>query len=56
MKRIAVFGTHGAAKTSLVYKLAAHFKMANKNVKVIHETARQCPFPINQGAIYKTTL
>jgi len=56
MKRIAVFGTHGAAKTSLVYKLAAHFKMSNKNVKVIHETARHCPFPINKDAIYKTTL
>ena len=56
MKRIAVFGTHGSAKTTLVYKLAAYFKMQDKNVTVIHETARKSPFPINQGAVYQTTL
>ncbi|MGM0440741.1 MAG: AAA family ATPase [Chlamydiota bacterium] len=56
MKKIAIFGTHGSAKTSLVYKLAAYFKMQNRNVKVIHETARHCPFPINKDAIHKTTL
>jgi len=56
MKRIAIFGTHGAAKTTLVYKLAAGYKMDDKNVTVIHETARQSPFPINTGAVYQTTL
>jgi len=56
MKRIAVFGTHGAAKTTLVYKLAAFYKMNDKNVTVIHETARQCPFPINDKTVYQTTL
>lgn len=56
MKRLAIFGTHGAAKTTLVYKLAAYFKMQDKNVTVIHETARQCPFPINTNAVYQTTL
>jgi nicotinamide riboside kinase len=56
MKRIAIFGTHGAAKTTLVYKLAAFFKMKDKNVTVIHETARQSPFPINLNAVYQTTL
>ena len=56
MKRVAIFGTHGSAKTTLVYKLAAYFKMQNKNVTVIHETARQSPFPINHAAVYQTTL
>jgi len=56
MKRIAIFGTHGAAKTTLVYKLAAFYKMNDKNVTVIHETARQSPFPINTDAVYQTTL
>ena len=56
MKRIAIFGTHGAAKTTLVYKLATFFKMENKNVTVIHETARQSPFPINTDVVYQTTL
>lgn len=56
MKRVAIFGTHGAAKTTLVYKLAAYYKMNDKNVTVIHETARQSPFPINTGTVYQTTL
>ena len=56
MKKIAVFGTHGAAKTTLVYKLAAYYKMLDKNAIVIHETARQSPFPINTDAVYQTTL
>ena len=56
MKRIAIFGTHGSAKTTLVYKLAAYFKMKNKNVTVIHEAARQSPFPINTDVVYQTTL
>lgn len=56
IKRIAIFGTHGAAKTTLVYKLAAFYKMGDKNVTVIHETARQSPFPINMDVIYQTTL
>lgn len=56
MKKIAVFGTHGAAKTTLVYKLAAFYKMNDKNVTVIHETARQSPFPINTDVVYQTTL
>ncbi len=56
IKRIAVFGTHGAAKTTLVYKLATFYKMSDKNVVVIHETARQSPFPINMDTIYQTTL
>lgn len=56
MKKIAVFGTHGSAKTTLVYKLAAYLKMKDKNVTVIHEAARQSPFPINTDVVYQTTL
>ncbi len=56
MKRIAVFGTHSAAKTTLIYLLASYFKMKDKNVTVIHETARQSPFPINTDVVYQTTL
>lgn len=56
MKRIAVFGTHGSAKTTLVYKLASFCKMKDKNAVVIHETARQSPFPINHDTVYQTTV
>jgi hypothetical protein len=30
--------------------------MKDKNVTVIHETARQSPFPINTDVVYQTTL
>ncbi len=56
MLKICVLGTHGSAKTSLVYKLAAFYKMKELNTIVIHETARTSPFPINKAAIPKTTL
>ncbi|MBT7263981.1 MAG: ATP-binding protein, partial [Waddliaceae bacterium] len=56
MKRIVVTGTHGAGKTTLCYLLAAYFKQQQHNVKVLNETARQCPFPINEVANNNTEL
>ena len=56
MKRIVVTGTHGAGKTTLCYLLAAYFKQQQHNVKVLNETARQCPFPINEIANNNTEL
>lgn len=44
---ITVIGTHGSGKTTLTYLLAAHYKKLGKNVKIIQEVARSCPFPIN---------
>jgi nicotinamide riboside kinase len=45
--KIAVIGTHGTGKSTLTYLLASHYKKIGKNVKIIQETARNCPFPIN---------
>lgn len=57
MKKIAIMGVHSAGKTSLAYILAAHFKMKNANVKLIHESVREnCPFPINSDANQGTCL
>ncbi|MGM0440054.1 MAG: AAA family ATPase [Chlamydiota bacterium] len=56
MKRIVTMGTHGAGKTTLCYLLAAYLKQQQYNVKVINETVRQCPFPINEEADNNTEL
>lgn len=57
MKKIAIMGVHSAGKTTLAYILAAHFKMKNSNVKLIHESVREnCPFPINAEANQGTCL
>lgn len=57
MKKIAIIGVHGAGKTTLAYSLAAHFKMNQCNVKLIHESVREnCPFPINADANQGTCL
>lgn len=47
--KIAITGTHGAGKSTLSYVLASQFKLMGKNVKIIQEVARTCPFPINEG-------
>ena len=56
MQRIVVMGTHGAGKTTLCYQLAAYLKQQQYNVKVINETVRQCPFPINEDADNNTEM
>lgn len=50
--RIAVIGTHCTGKTELVNYLHSFFRSRGKNVAVISEIARECPFPLNR----KTTL
>lgn len=54
--KICVLGTHGTGKSTLVFKLAAHYKGLGKNVKVIQEVARSCPFPINENMTVETAL
>ena len=50
--KIGISGTHGTGKSFLVYELANKYKLdyPSKEVTVITEVARQCPFEINQGA------
>lgn len=47
--KIAFIGTHGTGKTTLAYYLTAHMKKIGMNVHMITETARKCPFPINEN-------
>lgn len=47
--KIAIIGTHGVGKTTLAHKIAYERKLIGENVKLLGETARECPFPINNG-------
>ncbi len=46
MTKIAIIGTHFVGKTTLVKKLSKHIK----NVQVIDEVVRSCPYPVNEMA------
>jgi len=54
--KICVIGTHGAGKTTLAFLLASHYKKLGKNVKLIQEVARSCPYPINHGMTKEACL
>lgn len=55
-KIIAFSGTHGCGKSSLAYILASKLKLAGKNVIVLDELARRCPFRINKDADERTQV
>jgi len=42
--KIAIIGAHGTFKTTLVYFLAGVLKAKGKNVGIIREVARACPY------------
>lgn len=46
--KIGISGTHGTGKTTFALKLAYQMKLENpkKTIKLITETADDCPFPI----------
>ncbi len=55
-KIIAISATHGCGKTTIVYSLAAHLKKLGRNVVVLNELARECPFEINQEGEDRTQI
>ncbi len=55
--KIAYTGSHGTGKTSSVYKKAAEEKLkSNRNIIILTEIARQCPFPINEKSTIDSQL
>lgn len=54
MIKIALCGTHGIGKTTMLFKLAYLLKQRGYNVHIINETARSCPLPINKDATLET--
>ena len=49
MKKICVIGSHGTGKTTLTYAIASYLKNRSYNVRLINESARECPFPLNDN-------
>ena len=47
--KIGFIGTHGVGKTTLCYGLAARLKARDVVLDIVHEVARRCPLPINEG-------
>ena len=56
MKKITILGSHGVGKTTLCYSLCYYYKQCRWNVKLVHETARSCPFPISENATVDAQL
>lgn len=54
--KVAIIGTHGVGKTTLALTIAARQKLLGKSVKFIGETARDCPFGINDKCSVETVL
>lgn len=52
MKKIALIGTHGVAKTTTAYGIGYQLKQMRYDTDVLYESARKCPLPINK----KTTV
>ena len=48
--KIALIGTHGIGKTTIVYELAAALKKKGENVGILSEVVRDCPLPVNEQA------
>lgn len=44
-KKIAIAGIHDSGKTTLLYKIRNYFIELDKDVYVIEESARKCPYP-----------
>ncbi len=45
--KLALIGTHGVGKTTLVYEVCSLLKKSHHNVELVTEVARQSPFPVN---------
>jgi len=54
--KLALIGTHGVGKTTLAFDVCALLKKAGRNVDLVTEVARRCPFPINEGTTLEAQL
>ncbi|MDR0741077.1 MAG: ATP-binding protein [Puniceicoccales bacterium] len=54
--RYLITGTHGCGKSTLSHRICSELKKSGYNAIVLSETARESPFPINQGQTVDSTL
>lgn len=55
-KYIALSGAHGTGKSTMAYKIASYLKLQGKDIILLDELARECPFEINKGATFETLM
>ena len=50
-RKIAISGSHSTGKTFLLYELAKKYKLKypNKEISIVSEVSRKCPYPINEN-------
>lgn len=56
VRKCLITGTHGCGKSTLSHRICSELKRKGYNAIVISETARESPFPINQGQTLESTL
>ena len=54
--KIGFVGAQGSGKTTRAYELATALKKAGKDVYILSEVARSCPFELNEKATEETQL
>jgi len=56
--KIGIMGTHGVGKTGFALRMAADIKRDHpgEQVGLVTETARRCPFPVNQDTSVEAQL
>lgn len=54
--KLGLIGTHGVGKTTLAYDVCALLKKAGRNVELVTEVARRCPFPVNEATTLEAQL
>lgn len=52
--KIAFIGTHGTGKTTAAYNMVAELRKNGINAGLLSETARLCPFPINEDTTHES--
>lgn len=55
-RKIWISGGPGVGKTALIHGLIGELKWRDKTVEWIDEVIRDCPFPIDKGAGFKTEM
>ena len=55
-RKIWISGGPGVGKTALIHGLIGELKWRDKTVEWIDEVIRDCPFPIDKGADFKTEM
>ena len=48
--KLAIIGAQNCGKTTSFYYVASSYKMHGRLIGMVHESARDCPYPLNQGA------